>query len=63
MVPILHALLLAAGLMLAGRTSPLPAQEADVGTHEEEHHDPQVLADLVDGHWTLVYGMSFGIGF
>ncbi len=24
---------------------------------------PQVHADLVGGHWTLVYGMSFGIGF
>ncbi|GEM_PF-1037523 len=24
---------------------------------------PQVNADLVDGHWTLVYGMSFGVGF
>ena len=24
---------------------------------------PQVNADLVNGHWTLVYGVSFGIGF
>jgi hypothetical protein len=24
---------------------------------------PQVHADLVDGHWTMVYGVSFGIGF
>lgn len=24
---------------------------------------PQFHADLVGGHWTLVYGMSFGIGF
>ena len=24
---------------------------------------PQVNADLVNGHWTLIYGMSFGIGF
>ena len=24
---------------------------------------PQVHADLVGGHWTLVYGVSFGIGF
>ncbi len=24
---------------------------------------PQINADLVDGHWTLVYGVSFGIGF
>jgi hypothetical protein len=24
---------------------------------------PQINADLVDGHWTLVYGVAFGIGF
>jgi len=24
---------------------------------------PQAYADLVDGHWTLVYGVSLGIGF
>ena len=24
---------------------------------------PQFHGDLVDGHWTLVYGISFGIGF